>query len=40
MNETVKEWLAKSDADYATAQRELAVVVFGASAPDLECRAT
>lgn len=26
MNETVREWLAKAEADYATAQRELTVI--------------
>lgn len=26
MNETVREWLAKADADYLTAERELAVI--------------
>lgn len=26
MNETVREWLVKADADYATAARELTVI--------------
>ena len=25
MNETIREWVAKAEADYATAQRELCV---------------